>query len=66
MKLKTLNDFTGYYGRLVCIKELKAEAVKLVKGDKNEFIFDWKKAFVEFHNITEDDLTMKGGNEDEN
>ena len=57
MKLKTLKDidFVGWMsGREI----IKAEAVKWVK--EKEFMTEYD--FMEFHNITKEDLTeLKGG-----
>jgi len=64
MKLKTLKDL--YENKtdkeIVMVKELRAEAIKWVKGMREDMLRgkDFKmideEAFMEFFNITEEDL----------
>ena len=55
-KLKTVKDLgndVNWIGRLI----LKKEAIKWVKQDKDfDKKYPWRDIFMNFHNITEEDL----------
>lgn len=59
MKLKTINELINHTG-YIDPEYLKEEAVKWVKkGDKKlkkKIVIDWHGAFMDFFNLTEDDL----------
>ena len=67
MELKTLKDlnridnYKGMACNAISISDLKAEAVKWVRFyDKcTKLEVDWRKGFVEFFNLTEEDLGEK-------
>lgn len=64
MKLKTLKNLNNEQGfASICTMEnhvdaedLKKEAIKWVKLRNTFSGTDWQKVFIDFHNITEEDL----------
>ena len=64
-ELKTLGDLTGMIGMLplksdiLDINVVKVEAIKWVKGKDMEVCPYCKSLFLEFHNITDEDLKTK-------
>ena len=73
-ELKTLKDLPYHIvedfelekeASVIDIDILKAEAVKWVKDNRRMKRYDLAQIFMIFFNITEDDLTMKGGKKDD-
>jgi len=68
MKLKTLKDMSpfivvedtlGEEVAHISLHELKQEAIKCVNHFRNNVVEMTEKDFLEFHNITEEDLKEK-------
>lgn len=56
-ELKTLKDIFHTMEGLVSDEELKAEAVKIANWyDGYKDNIDWRKVFLKFHNLKEEDL----------
>ena len=64
MKLKTIKDLywfdlhdrKGYCNQVINIEDLKKEVIKWVKDFRERKDEIWESDFMNFHNITEEDL----------